>query len=276
MKTTTNMLVFNFKILLRKAKDEVMSNPAKNLLMLTPLFFWLFLFQFAVPLVPTTIRPTINTTILPTLEGLIFQKQLLYEVFPTNDFLVILAAIPYLAHFSLPFLFVPYLIWKDGKPFLFLFYFGIINAMGVMTHITFPTTPPWYNEVFGNAAPDYTMHGDCGRLKIADGMLGFPLFEGIYGNSPVVFGSFPSLHAVWPLLISIYTSLLRIPFPMIKWVYVSWIWWAAVYTMHHFFLDVLGGALYTVIALFVCIKVFGIGADAIYRPNVLPVRIDKI
>jgi len=255
--------------MIEKLKEQL---TLKHLLMLTPLFMWLFIFQIA-PLIPTTIRPVIDTSTLPKVEGIFFRKELLYELFPTNDFLTILAAIPYLAHFTIPFIFVPYFLKVEAKPFLFLWYFGLLNTVAVLTHLTFPTAPPWYNGEFGYAPASYDMQGDCGRLKGADSILGFSLFQNIYGNSPVVFGSFPSLHAAWPVLISIYTVLMGVPLSSLKWFYIAWIWWAAVYTKHHFFLDVLGGGVYTVIVVFISAKVFGIGQLSPKKEApILPVR----
>jgi membrane-associated phospholipid phosphatase len=167
-----------------------------------------------------------------------------------------MAAVPYLAHFSLPFLFVTYLLKVDGKPFLFLWYFGLLNFTGVMTHMIFPTAPPWYNARFGIEPATYDIPGDPGRLKRADEILEVPLFESIYGNSPLVFGSFPSLHAGWPFLICIYTTIFKLPFlhRFVKWGYVCWVWWAALYLKHHFMLDVLGGAVYALICIYISDK----------------------
>jgi len=165
-----------------KLKEQI---TFKHFLMLFPLFFWLFIFQIA-PLIPTTIRPTIDTSTLPKLEGLLFRKELLYEIFPTNDFLTILAAIPYLAHFALPFIFVPYFLKVDAEPFLFLWYFGLLNTCGVLTHMTFPTAPPWYNGEFGYAPASYDMQGDCGRLKGADSILAF-LYSKIFTETLLLF-----------------------------------------------------------------------------------------
>jgi len=61
--------------------------------------------------------------------------------------------------------------------------------------------------------------------------------------------------------------------PHLKWFYIAWIWWAAVYTKHHFFLDVLGGGIYTVIVIFISAKVFCIGRLGPKKEApVLPIR----
>src|SRR3990167_7951163 len=83
--------------------------------------------------------------------------------------------------------------------------------------------------------------------------MAWPLFSSMYGQNPVVFGSFPSLHGAWPFLISIYTPTHVLG--NFKWLYVAWIWWAALYLKHHYLVDLLGGAFYTLVPFFVS-KIF--------------------
>ena len=182
-------------------------------LLLVPLVVWLLMFQFA-GLIPNESRPHIDVTTLPTLERILFGDALLYRLFPGNVFFALLAGIPYLAHFSLPFVLSIYL-WKiDKRPTLFLWYFGLMNATAVATQLMFPTAPPWYNARYGFDPANYELPGDPGRLKIVDDLLGVEIFQGIYGTSPLVFGSWPSLHAAWPFMISLYTSMFPVPSPV--------------------------------------------------------------
>mmetsp|Transcript_22074 Transcript_22074/g.86817 ORF Transcript_22074/g.86817 Transcript_22074/m.86817 type:complete len:315 (-) Transcript_22074:56-1000(-) len=221
----------------------------EHALLCIPVVLWLSLFQVAGSL-PDDIRPSIDVSTLPFVERLFFGYSLLYKLFPPVDILVVAAAVPYLAHFSIPFLFSVYL-WKvDGKPTLYLWYFGVMNLTAVLTQLLYPTAPPWYNAKYGVSPASYDLPGDPGRLGRADLMLDFPLFHSLYGASPVVFGSFPSLHAAWPFLLATYTTLMSVPFPtVLKWCYVLWVWWAAIFTKHHFLVDVLGGALYVALAV---------------------------
>lgn len=221
-----------------------------HVLLVIPLVLWLIMFQFC-GLVPNNIRPTIDVKTLPIGEHLLFGDPLLFRLFPESTFLAILAAIPYLAHFSLPFLFSVYL-WKlDKRPTVFLWYFGVMNASAVAWQLLFPTAPPWYNARYGYTNASYELPGDPGRLAYVDEVIGFPLFQGIYGTSPLVFGSFPSLHAAWPFIISAYSVMFSVPLPRVKWLYCCWIWWAAVFTRHHFLLDVLGGIFFCVLSIYI-------------------------
>jgi membrane-associated phospholipid phosphatase len=75
----------------------------------------------------------------------------------------------------------------------------------------------------------------------SDKALGMGLFESIYGQSPIVFGSFPSLHATWPIVCCIPFIAIKgwkfAPYAIVYWL---WIWFAAIYLKHHFLTDILG------------------------------------
>ena len=74
-----------------------------------------------------------------------------------------------------------------------------------------------------------------------DALFNMKLFNSIYSNSPLKCGAFPSLHATWPCLI-LFTK------PWIsKWfalAHASLIAFAAVYSTHHFVIDVAFGVLF--------------------------------
>lgn len=205
-----------------------------------PLVLWFTLFQFGTR-IPHEYRPEIDVRTLPFLENALFGEAFSFIVETSNNTFVLIAAIPYLLHFVIPWVFAAYLYKTDGKPLIFLWCIGILNTASVLTHLFMPTAPPWYIEKYGlNTPADYSIPGDPGRLREADIILNMPLFERLYGNNPIVFGSFPSLHAAWPFMIATFTS-----WGHLKWLYVFWVWWAALYLKHHYFLDVIGGVLYT-------------------------------
>jgi len=135
------------------------------------------------------------------------------------------------------------------EPWTFLFCLGLLNLTAVITQLCWPTAPPWYNEKYGDIDPDYSMAGDEAGLDNVDQLLGFSLFAGLYGTSPLVFASFPSLHGGWPLIIA-----LSVPN---KWgkvagfVYAAGVWWAAMYLGHHFFVDLLGSLVFSLSSYFI-------------------------
>lgn len=105
---------------------------------------------------------------------------------------------------------------------------------------------------------------DGARLADVDQALGVSLFASIYGQSPLVFGSFPSLHASWPVICfsqflgavstssisAFFTSLARVKNIPI-YIYWCWIWFAAIYLGHHFVTDVIGALLLCTFAFLV-------------------------
>ena len=101
----------------------------------------------------------------------------------------------------------------------------------------------------GTVIPTYDTPSDPGRLIRVDEIMNMPLFQSMYGQNPVVFGSFPSLHGAWPFLICLYTPAHLLG--NLKWFYVLWIWLAALYLKHHFLVDLVGGAFYTLVVYYI-------------------------
>jgi len=160
----------------------------------------------------------------------------------------LLAAAGYALHFIAPWT-TALILWRTTKRHsTFLCALGILNTLAVITQFFFPTAPPWYFEKYGFMPATYSMPGDPAGLQYSDILLGTQFFHRIYYNSPVVFGAFPSLHAAWPILIIQFLPLGG-PFATLKWLYPVWLWWAAIYLQHHFFVDLLGGAVYCALAL---------------------------
>jgi len=129
------------------------------------------------------------------------------------------------------------------EPWTYFWCFGFLNLIAVVTQLSWPTAPPWYVEAYGDIPPSYTMAGEPAGLERVDDLLQFPLFSSLYGSSPIVFGSFPSLHAAWPLMMTIFFP----PQKVIKGIgifYTAVVWWAAMYLNHHYFIDLVGGGVY--------------------------------
>jgi len=214
-----------------------------------PLSVWLLCFTFS-RYIPSDIRPTIHLHLLPDIEQALFGIPFIYELLPNSPLITLLSSIPYLLHFALPWPFAIYLWRVEGKnlAFLFLWVIGVLNLIGLITQILLPTAPPWYIDKFGYEEASYDMSSDPGRLIDIDELFGISLFKNMYGTNPVVFGSFPSLHAAWPFTIAMYSS--NKILGRWKWIYVVWVWWAAIYLHHHFIIDVLGGIGFSLFVLY--------------------------
>jgi len=221
----------------------------QNLSYFIPLALWWIMFQ-CYQFTPLTYRPTIDVNTLPLLERSIFGG-LLHEVVPRfhgTGIFDLMAASVYAVHFIAPWTFMFYLWRTNGQPLLFIWSLGWLNILAVATHAIFPTAPPWYFERYGTSPATYTFRGEPAGLQYADQILKISMFDNIYSNSPVVFGSFPSLHAAWPFMIACYAEPNSIV-GKFTWLYVLAVWWAALYLKHHYMVDLIGGALYVLLAI---------------------------
>ncbi len=200
---------------------------------------------------PNPLRPAINTEILVQWETLLFgglpHRWLGAYAGPTLD---VLAAIPYQFHFVVPLVFIAFL-WRRHRALIatFAWCYALMNFAWMVTALfVLPTAPPWYFEMFGTRAGDYTMIGNAAALLRVDALLGIPLFENLYRQSSMVFAAFPSMHAAWPALIALFSwPLVRLRTSMLLWLYTAWVWWAAMYLQHHYAVDILGGAGYAIV-----------------------------
>lgn len=183
-----------------------------------------------------------------------------------NPWIIFLAAIPYTLHFLMPFIFgivislETYFKTEGCKTALrwrvcaFFWTFGMVNVLGITIQWLFPTAPPWWYDI---PLPEETtahvvteMSGNPAVFAILDQHFNNTFFTHLYSKSTIVYGSYPSLHAAWPVITCYFTLNKRQFWKRTVWsVYLLWIWWAAVYTKHHFVMDVLGGICLGVIAI---------------------------
>jgi inositol phosphorylceramide synthase catalytic subunit len=210
-----------------------------------PIGTWLILY-FSCQFIPAEWRPSIYVRVLPALETILYGGNL-SEVLSssTNAFLDVMAWIPYgLVHFGAPVV-VSILIFVFGPPSslpVFAFAFGWMNIIGVTIQLCFPTAPPWYQVQYGLDPANYSMGGSAGGLARIDDILGFQLYGGTFGASPLVFGAFPSLHSGCAVMEALFMSYLLPKFTLFFFMYVMWIWWSTMYLTHHYFVDLIGGA----------------------------------
>lgn len=90
-----------------------------------------------------------------------------------------------------------------------------------------------------------------------DTLLGIDIFHSIYGKNANVFAAVPSLHAAYMLIATVYAAISKqkhittIAFAFI----CMGIWWTAVYSCHHYIIDVLLGILTAVLGILILEKV---------------------
>lgn len=182
-----------------------------------------------------------------------------------NPVFDILAAIVYLIHFPLPFIFGAYLTLvptKRPKLYSYVWCAGWVNLTAVLIQSFFPTSPPWFTDSaiidnHGNIVYEHPSEAGFFRL---DRMLGNALFHNIYSTSPLKFGAFPSLHVAWPMVIFVNQPWFGNKAALC---HVVWIALAAVYSTHHYVVDAIGGILLVLLVKLCMLRVWTPFPDAI-------------
>ena len=163
----------------------------------------------------------------------------------------------YLTWVPLPLIFGVYLFFKNKKLLVhFSFAFLLTNLVGFIIYYLYPAAPPWYKLMHGDIV-DFTISGSAAGLVDFDNIIGVPIFQNMYTRNSNVFAAIPSLHAAYPVVL-FYFGLKN----KVRWMYILFfidilgIWYGAVYTLHHYIIDLLLGGLCAIIAIFIYEKVF--------------------
>lgn len=177
------------------------------------------------------------------------------EFFQTHHcpFMDFMAGVFYLCWVPVPILFgIGLYIARQRKAYLhFSLVFLFVNLIGFVGYYIHPAAPPWYVMQYGFEAILNTP-GDVAGLGRFDAMTGWHVFEGLYGRNANVFAAVPSLHSAY-MVVALYYSLharcslwLRIVFGII----MCGIWFTAVYTAHHYIIDVVLGICCALLGIF--------------------------
>lgn len=156
----------------------------------------------------------------------------------------------YLCWVPVPILFGLYLYYKrQEKIYLhFSLVFLLVNFIGFAGYYIHPAAPPWYVALHGYDF-DLSVGGNTAGLGAFDEMTGLGIFNGLYGRNANVFAAVPSLHSAYTFVAFIYS--LRAKSPL--WIRIALgiitlgIWFTAVYTSHHYIIDVSLGILCSLI-----------------------------
>lgn len=205
--------------------------------------------------IPKEIRPPIWVRVLPALENIFYGANLSNILSAhKNVVLDLLAWFPYgIGHFGAPAVCsIVMFLWAPPKTVpVFARTFGYMNMIGVATQILFPCSPPWYENMYGLAPANYSMHGSPAGLARIDKLFGANLYTSTFTASPMVFGAFPSLHSGSATLEALFMSH---AFPKLRPLfifYTLWLWWATMYLSHHYAVDLVGGSLLAACAFYV-------------------------
>ena len=110
--------------------------------------------------------------------------------------------------------------------------------------------------IYGFAATLNTP-GNVAGLGRFDAMTGLGIFHALYGKNANVFAAVPSLHAAYMLITAIYavkSHQPKVTVAVFAFICLG-IWWTAVYSGHHYIIDVLLGIATTVIGILLLEKV---------------------
>jgi inositol phosphorylceramide synthase catalytic subunit len=154
----------------------------------------------------------------------------------------VISGIFYLCWVPVPMGFAAFLFYHDRQRFLeFSLTFLITNLIGFVVYYLYPAAPPWYVKAHGFDLVASTAGNAAGLVRF-DRFFGVDLFQAMYTKSSNVFAAMPSLHSAYPLIVVYFSWKSRLG--VITWLFgvvAAGIWFAAVYTGHHYVLDVLAG-----------------------------------
>lgn len=164
----------------------------------------------------------------------------------------------YLCWVPVPIAFGLWLYFKKQRAVYlhFAIVFLLVNLIGFTFYYIHPAAPPWYYAKYG-AEFLTTVPGDVAGLGGFDDMTGLGIFNGLYARNSNIFAAVPSLHSAYVPVALFYSFKAKCP----GWMRVTLaiiacgIWFTAVYTSHHYVIDVLLGIACAAvgIALFECV-----------------------
>lgn len=168
-----------------------------------------------------------------------------------------LSGLFYLTWVPFPMLLSVYFFFKN-KPLLirFSFTFLLTNLVGFVIYYLYPAAPPWY-LIYHSGALDFTIPGNAAQLVEFDQVIGYPLFEGMYNKNANVFAAIPSLHAAYPIVTFYFGRKINMLWlKVLLFIDILGIWVAAVYSLHHYIIDLLLGGLCAGIGILIYESIF--------------------
>ena len=174
----------------------------------------------------------------------------------------ILAGIFYLCWIPVPLMFGIYLYFKNIRQFYyFAFTFLLVNLLGFVVYYCYPAAAPWYVTKYGFVFNANTPGNTAGLARF-DALVNAGIFKSLYAKGSNVFAAMPSLHSSYPVIVFYYAMKNKMGYMNIVFgTIMCGIWFAAVYTNHHYVLDVIAG---------ITCAVLGIWLFNIIRKKFLP------
>lgn len=166
----------------------------------------------------------------------------------------ILAGIFYLCWVPVPLAFGLWLYFRKQKDIYLRFSiaFLFVNLLGFLFYYIHPAAPPWYVINYG-FEPDINTPGNVAGLVRFEDTTGWHVFSSIYSKNSNIFAAIPSLHAAYMPIAFIYACISKqhkVVLALFAVITIG-IWTTAVYTCHHYIIDVLLGIICALIGILI-------------------------
>jgi membrane-associated phospholipid phosphatase len=123
-----------------------------------------------------------------------------------------------------------------------------VNLAGSLTYILCPVAPPWYAATHGFGPVDPATSASPAALARWDALVGVPYFQHFYAHASDIFGSMPSMHCAYPMILFLFAlEMRRLPVIVALGVFQLLMAFSAIYLQHHYVSDVIVGVLYAVL-----------------------------
>lgn len=164
-----------------------------------------------------------------------------------------LAGCFYLCWVPVPVMFALWLYMKGRRQLCFRFSmaFLFVNLIGFVGYYIHPAAPPWYVMEYG-FEPILGTPGHVAGLGRFDELTGLPVFHALYAKNANVFAAVPSLHAAY-MVVALCYAIKGHCSAGLKWAFsiiMVGIWCTAVYTAHHYVIDVLLGIVTALVGVY--------------------------
>lgn len=162
-----------------------------------------------------------------------------------------LAGLFYLLWVPLPLLFAFYLFFTRRRQLAFRYAtaFLVVNIVGFAGYYLHPAAPPWYVADNGFQLITSTSGNAAGLLRF-DQLIGIPVFQTIYSGNSNVFAAVPSMHAAYCPVACFYAMKAHErTWTILLAIVAAGICWTAVYSSHHYCIDVLLGLATVILGL---------------------------
>lgn len=173
-----------------------------------------------------------------------------------NAALDIISGLFYINWIPVPLAFAVFLYLSNKRQYLhFALTFLLVNLIGFAGYYLHPAAPPWYVSLHG-FIQDTAIHGNAAGFTRFDQYIGLQLFGSIYNRNSNVFAALPSLHCAYPVVVMAYG--IKNKLGKVNWLFVVFmlgIWFASVYSGHHYVIDVILGVVTALLGIFVFDKI---------------------